>query len=39
MAVSKKLPVRKLLENNVIDEVIEVSKRDIVERRSERLLA
>jgi hypothetical protein len=39
ITVSKKIPVRKLLENDVIDEIIQVSKRDIVERRSERLLA
>jgi hypothetical protein len=39
ITVSKKASVRKLLENDVIDEIIEVSKRDIVEKRSERLLA
>ena len=39
IAVSKKVSVRKLLENDLLDEIIEVSKRDIVERRSERLLA
>ena len=38
ITVSKKLPVRELLGKDVIDEIIEVSKRDIVERRSERLL-
>ncbi len=38
ITVSKKIPVRTLLENDVINEVIEVSKRDIVEKRSERLL-
>ena len=38
ITVSKKTPVRKLLENDVVDEIIEVSKRDIVEKRSERLL-
>ena len=39
ITVSKKIPIKKILENNVIDEIIEVSKRDIVERRSERLVA
>ena len=39
ITVSKKVSVRELLEKDVIDEIIEVSKRDIVERRSERLLA
>ena len=39
ITVSNKIPTRKLLENNVIDEMIEVSKRDIVEKRSERLIA
>ena len=39
ITVSKKIPVTTLLENKVIDEIIEVSKRDIVEGRSERLLA
>ena len=38
ITVSKKLPVRELLGKDVIDEIIEVSKGDIVERRSERLL-
>ena len=37
ITVSKKIPVRKLLENDVIDEIIEISKGDIVEKRSERL--
>ena len=39
ITVSKKVMVKELLDNNVIDEIIEISKRDIVERRSERLLA
>ena len=39
ITVSKKDPVERLLENEVIDEMIEVSKRDIIERRAERLLA
>ena len=39
ITVSKKVSVRELLEKDVIDEIIELSKRDIVERRSERLLA
>lgn len=34
--VSKNLSVNKLLENEVINELVEISKKDIIERRWER---
>ena len=36
--ISKKLSVKKLLKLNVIDEIIEIARKDIVEKRWERLL-
>ena len=36
--ISKKLSVKELLELNVIDEVIEIARKDIFEKRWERLL-
>ena len=36
--VSKKLSMQKLLEQNVIDEIIEIAKSDICENRWEKLL-
>ena len=36
--ISKKLSVKKLLEQNVMDEIIEIAKKDILEKRWERLL-
>jgi hypothetical protein len=36
--ISKKLSVKELLERNVIDEIIEIARKDIFEKRWERLL-
>ncbi|MEA1940251.1 MAG: hypothetical protein U9N03_06275 [Candidatus Caldatribacteriota bacterium] len=36
--ISKNLVMKKLLQNNIIDEFIEICKRDISEKRWERLI-
>ena len=36
--LSKRLSVKELLERNVIDEIIEIARKDILEKRWERLL-